>query len=164
MPKQWQVDDGLLSALAATSAQAQLIVDQIRSNQKRRGRPAASEADYRKLAFRWRGFRRLNGRLTDEQAMRRFLRVCGKEIETALHLKRNTVASLRKAIARGGKENERVRQQRRAAWQIAPAGLAEAVHGRQYAISTNPYVRAAAEAALLGKDVPGLLFDPFKVR
>jgi hypothetical protein len=162
MPKHWKVSDDLLSALATTSPAAQQIVDQIRSN--RRGRPAAVEADYRQLAFRWRSFRKLNSGLTDEQAAKKFLRVHGNAIETALHLKRNTVGSLRKGVARGAKEHERVKRQRRAVWQLAPASLAQAVHGRRHVISTNPYLRAAHTAALLGTSVPGLLFDPFKVR
>jgi hypothetical protein len=162
MPKRWQVDDDLLSALAATSGAAREIVEQIRS--RRRGRPAAMESDYRRLAFLWRRFRKLNSGLPDDGAARKFLRVHGKQIEAALNLKRNTAQSLRKAIARGIKENERVRGRRRRDWQIAPAGLADAINGRRYALSTSPYLRAAAEAALLGNDPLGLLFDPFKVR
>jgi len=148
------LDDELLAALAATGPAALQIVEQIKAR-RRRGRPASSEADYRRLELRWKAFRRLNSELTAEQAARKFLRHRGTEIERELNLKRETVQSLRNAIARGEKESERVRRRRRASWQVVPAGLADAVHGRRRVLIADPdeatLIRYAMEAALLGK-------------
>src|SRR6516165_11690469 len=108
MPKFWRVDDKQLRALAATGPIAQQIVDQIRSSA--RGRPAADEADYRRLDLWWKRFRRLNSDLTERQALEKFLRVRGEQVAKTLKLRRQTVGSLRKAIARGAKENKQVKQ------------------------------------------------------
>jgi hypothetical protein len=148
------LDDELLEALAATGPEALQIVEQIKA-QRRRGRPASAEADYRRLELWWRAFRRLYSELTADQALRKFLRQRGAEIERNLNLKRDTVQSLRNAIARGKKESERVRRRRRASWQITPAGLADAVHGRRRVLIADPdeatLIRHAIEVALLGK-------------
>ena len=148
------LDDELLAALAATGPEALQIVEQIKA-QRRRGRPASAEADYRRLQLRWGAFRSLNSGLTADQALRKFLRQRGAEIEKDLNLKRDTVQSLRNAIARGKKESELVRRRRRISWQIVPAGLADAVHGRRRVLIADPdeatLIRYAMEAALLGK-------------
>jgi hypothetical protein len=148
------LDDELLAALAATGPEALQIVEQIKA-QRRRGRPASAEADYRRLELWWRAFRRLNSELTADHALRKFLRQRRTEIERNLNLKRDTVQSLRNAIARGKKESERVRRSRRASWQIIPAGLADAVHGRRRVLIADPdeaiLIRHAMEVALLGK-------------
>ena len=143
MPKLRRVDDKLLRALAATGPIAQQIVDQIRS----RGRPAADEADYRRLDLWWKCFRRLNGDLTERQALEKFLRVRGEQVAKTLKLRRKTVGSLRKAIARGAKENKQVKQRRIAQWQIIPTGLALAVHGRQRMMVSDPRAFAGRHAA-----------------
>lgn len=138
MPKQRHVDDDVLNALALTSPSAQRIVDEFRARQKRRGRPAADEADYRRLELWWKRFRRLNSNLTKEQALKKFSRVRGEKIEKLLYLKRGTPGSLRKAISRGAKETAQVRKRRIAGWRIIPGGLWHAVHGRQRVLVTNP--------------------------
>ena len=150
MPKLRLVDDKLLRALAATGPIAQQIVDQIRS----RGRPAADEADYRRLDLWWKCFRRLNGDLTERQALEKFLRVRGEQVAKTLKLRRQTVGSLRKAITRGVKENKQVKRRRIAQWQIVPTGLGLAVlHGRQWMMVSNPHeavlLRAGMRQALL---------------
>ena len=150
MPKLRRVDDKLLRALAATGPIAQQIVDQIRS----RGRPAADEADYRRLDLWWKCFRRLNGDLTERQALEKFLRVRGEQVAKTLKLRRKTVGSLRKAIARGAEENKQVKRRRIAQWQIVPTGLGLAVlHGRQWMMVSNPHeavlLRAGMRQALL---------------
>jgi hypothetical protein len=148
------LDSHLLETLAATGPAAREIVEQIRAR-RRRGRPQSAEADYRRLQLWWHAFRRLNGELTAEQAAKKFLRQRGRDIERELNLKRDTVQSLRNAVARGEKESERVRRRRRTSWQIIPAGLADAVHGRRRVLITDPdeatMIRYAMQVALLGK-------------
>src|SRR6516165_2045859 len=134
MPKLRLVDDKLLRALAATGPIARQIVDQIRS----RGRPAADEADYRRLDLWWKCFRRLNVDLTERQALEKFLRVRGEQVAKTLKRRRKTVGSLRKARARGAKENKQV---------IIPTGLALAVHGRQRMMVSDPRAFAGRHAA-----------------
>jgi hypothetical protein len=96
----------------------------------------------------WKAFRKLNGELTAEHAAKKFLRHYGATIARELNLKRDTVQSLRNAVARGEKESERVRHHRKTSWQIMPAGLA----GRM--LVTDPdeavLIRPAMQAALLG--------------
>ena len=153
MPKLRRVDDKLLRALAATGPIAQQIVDQIRSR-GRPGRPGADEADYRRLDLWWKNFRRLNSDLTERQALQKFLRVRGEQVAKTLKLRRQTIGSLRKAIARGAKENKQVKRRRIAQWQIVPTGLGLAVlHGRQWMMVSNPHeavlLRAGMRQALL---------------
>lgn len=148
MGKRLTLDNHLLDTLAATGPAARDIVEQIRAR-RRRGRPQSAEANYRRLQLWWNAFRRLNGELTAEQAAQKFLRQRGRDIERELNLKRDTVQSLRNAIARGGKENERVRRRRRASWQIVLGGLAGGF------LVTDPneavLLRAAVRAAYLGE-------------
>jgi hypothetical protein len=146
MPKFWRVDDKQLRALAATGPIAQQIVDQIRSSA--RGRPAADEADYRRLDLWWKRFRRLNSDLTERQALRKFLRVRGEQVAKTLKLRRQTIGSLRKAIARGAKENKQVKRRRIAQWQIIPAGLGLAIQGRQRMMVSDPHEAVLLQAAM----------------
>jgi hypothetical protein len=148
-------DDDLLHALAALSPEElRQLVEQIRLRRKR-GRPAKSAANYRKLELWWKCFRRLNSELAQESAARKFLRIRGSKIARLLNLKRDTAGSLRNAVARGAKESTRLNDSRRTSWQIVPAGLARAVHGRQWRLVTNSneavLLRAAQKAAWLGE-------------
>jgi hypothetical protein len=150
MPK---VDQDILDALAATSPAAQQIIEQYRA--RRRGRPPAAEFQYRRLQAWWKCFRRSHGDLTDEQAARKFLRLRGPAIAKDLGLNRTKFNSLRNAVSRGEKESERVKSRRAARWQIVPAGLAGAVHGRYYRLETDPdmaiLIRGAIHRALLSE-------------
>jgi hypothetical protein len=132
-----KVDDDFLSKLAATSPAAQQIVDQIRARHKPRGRPPASENQYRRLQLWWNCFRKLNGTLTEERAAQKFFRLRGSAIAKELGLKRATFHSLRMAVLRGEREGDRVLSHRTAQWQIVPTGLAEAVHGRHHRIMVD---------------------------
>ena len=146
-----RVDDKLLRALAATGPIAQQIVeqivDQIRSR-GRPGRPGADEADYRRLDLWWKRFRRLNSDLTERQALHKFLRVRGEQVAKTLKLRRQTIGSLRKAIARGAKENKQVKRRRIAQWQIIPAGLGLAIQGRQRMMVSDPHEAVLLQAAM----------------
>ena len=148
MPKLRLVDDKLLRALAATGPIAQQIVEQIVDQIRSRGRPAADEADYRRLDLWWKCFRRLNSDLTERQALRKFLRVRGEQVAKTLKLRRQTIGSLRKAIARGAKENKQVKRRRIAQWRIIPAGLGLAIRGRQRMMVSDPHEAVLLQAAM----------------
>lgn len=147
------VDESLLSAIAALGLIPDAMVRDLLAS--RRGRPPKDEAAYRRLQLWWRSFRRLNATLTEEQALKRFLRVRGDAVRKELGLSRATAESLRKAVARGGRETERVHESRRQRWRLIPAGLAHAVHGRNWMLVTDPN-----EAAILkGAQARALLHD-----
>ncbi len=156
MAKKLVVDDGFLAILAATSPAAQLLIEELRLSHKRRGRPAASESQYRRLELWWKRFRRTNGQLTEEQAAKKFLRLRGVAIANELGLKRSTFHSLRMAVLRGEGESKRLRSHRAAQWQIVPTGLAEKIlTGKDHRIVTDAneavMLRASVRYALLGK-------------
>jgi hypothetical protein len=148
--------DDWLTQLAATDPAAQKIIDEIRARRKRRGRPAISDRQYRKLELWWKRFRRLNSHLTEERAAGRFFSLRGDAIAKELGLKRTDFTSLRNAVRRGAKESARIKSQRMAEWQIVPTGLAEKIlKGADHRIATDRneaiLIRAAQRAALLGK-------------
>jgi hypothetical protein len=150
------VDDDFLAVLAATSPAAQQMVDELRSSHKRRGRPAASESQYRRLELWWKRFRRMNSRLTEEQAAKKFLRLRGETIAKELGLKRSTFHSLRMAVLRGEGESKRLRSHRAAQWQIVPTSLVDKVRtGADHRIVTDAneaiLLRGAMRRALLGE-------------
>jgi hypothetical protein len=148
-----KTNQDILDQLAAISPAAEQIIAQYRA--RRRGRPPASESQYRRLQLWWKCFRRSNSDLTDEQAARKFFRLRGDAIANDLGLKRTKFNSLRNAVSRGEKESERVRVERRQKWRIVPTGLGDAVHGRYYRIVTDPneaiLIRGAIRLALFGE-------------
>jgi hypothetical protein len=154
------IDHGFLAALAATGPAAQQIIEQYKAQQRSRGRPRASENQYRRLQLWWGRFRRLNGDLSEEVAAKRFFRLHGEAIAKEIGLKRTEYNSLRNAVARGSKESARVRARRVVEWQIVPTGLAQAIraqapHKRDHQIATDRneaiLIREAMRRAYLGK-------------
>lgn len=132
-----RVDSDYLALLAETNLEPRQIVELIRAGHKRRGRPANAEFQYRRLESWWRPFHRLNKGLPIDQVRAKFWRVRGKDIQKLLGLKRETDPSRRMAILRGKMEADRVRSHRATEWQIVPAGLDQAVHGRQHRMVTD---------------------------
>lgn len=149
------VDENLLMAIAATGPAAEAMIRDMLAG--RRGRPSKHEAAYRRLHLWWSAFRRLNSGVTEEQALRKFLRVRGDVVKKELGLSRKTAESLRKAIARGNRETARVRAKRHLNWRLIPTGLAQAIHGRARMLVKDPNEAALLRAALtrlLLKDGP----------
>jgi hypothetical protein len=138
------LDNEWLEALAASGPAALKIVEQIKSAAPARP-PCVRRSRLPQASIVVESFSQIERRIDG--------RARGKEISAAtiareLNLKRDTVQSLRNAVARGEKESERVRHHRKTSWQIMPAGLA----GRM--LVTDPdeavLIRPAMQAALLG--------------
>jgi hypothetical protein len=130
MPK-LTIDDGLLAALAATGPAAQQIIEQYKALHRPRGRPRASENQYRRLQLWWERFCRLNSGLNEEAAAKKFFRLHGDVVAKEIGLKRAKYNSLRNAVLRGSKETVRVRARRAAEWQIVPTSLGQQILSEQ---------------------------------
>jgi hypothetical protein len=157
MAKLSQDEREFLAALSATNPIARQLVDKL---MVRRGRPRKTEFQYRRLEAWWNPFWELqkkNG-LTKKQAIAKFWRARGNEIEKLIGVKLNKPDSRRKAISRGKRESERVQSRRvlQIAPRIVPAGLVQKIlKGTDWHIATNVneaiLIRAAQHHALLGK-------------
>jgi hypothetical protein len=133
----------LLAQLAATIPQAVPLVarhfERPKAAARVRGRPKVPAAAYKKLTLLWRSYRRRHPELTDKIAFRRFLRIHGEHIETALGLKRNTFESLRKALLKGDQEIQRENTHRRQTWHHRPTlSLGDLIEGRHSRPVTDP--------------------------
>jgi hypothetical protein len=153
-------DDDLLEAMVATSPAAADLVAQLRARH-RAGRKKKPERNYRQLELWWKCFYRQHRDIPPDQAVAKFYRKFGRQIETALKIKRSGGGrnSLLNAVARGAAESSRVKLRRQKSWLIL-RGLAGPF------VVTDPvagaYLQAAQEYALLGtgplKDLGGSLF------
>jgi hypothetical protein len=153
--------EDILHQIEATSPQAALLVDLLRKRH-RRGRPPIPERHYRQLMLWWRSFQRRHGDLPLDAAWAEFQRQHGEQIAKLWGIKtgRNfrgkkgpNPNSFLNAIARGTSAHARIRPHRKSTWEILrPLGGAHLVTDP----ATAAYLRAAGEAALLGKDPLGL--------
>jgi len=125
----------LLAQLAATNPQAAQLVARLF---RKRGRPNAPAAAYKKLALLWRSYRRRHPELTDEEAFPLFRHLHGKQIEVAFGLKRNTFESHRKAVLKGDQEIQRINTHRRQTWHHrSTLSLRDLIEGRRSRPVTN---------------------------
>jgi hypothetical protein len=160
-------EEDILRQIEAASPQVALLVDLLR-RRHRRGRPPIPERHYRQLMLWWRSFQRRQGAIpletarAMETAWAKFQRLHGNQIAKLWGIKTGRKFrgdrgpkpnSFLNAVARGADEHDRIRKHRKSTWKILrPLGGTEFV--------TDPakvaYLRAAEEAALLGKDPLGL--------
>jgi hypothetical protein len=137
--KRASYDDLLLelAQLAPANPAVQKIIAKHRA--PRPGRPAKPKLQYRRLDAWWRPFKAFHMAkgLTEEQAFTKFWRDRGAQVVKVLEIKRTVRKSRWNAISDGKKEADKVRA-RRAGWQIVPAGLDQAVHGRMHRIVRDP--------------------------
>jgi hypothetical protein len=147
-----KLTDVELHQIEATSPQAALLVDLLRKRH-RRGRPPIPERHYRQLMLWWESFRRrqerLYGHIPLPTAWAKFQRLHGNQIAKLWGIKRGTLNSFLNAIADGADEHDRIRPHRRSTWVMLGLRPRLVIAEDQ---AQAVYLRAAGEAALLGKE------------
>ena len=97
--------------------------------------------------------------LTKEQAIAKFWRARGGEIEKLIGVKRNKPDSRRMAISKGARESKQVKSRRFVklvtSGKIVPTGIAQAMRGQHYRIEADRneaiLIRDAVQRIYLGK-------------
>jgi hypothetical protein len=150
-----KLTDVELHQIEATSPQAALLVDLLRKRH-RRGRPPIPERHYRQLMLWWKSFQRRHDDLPLEAAWAKFQRQHGKQIAKLWGIKRDfrgtrerNPNSFLNAIALGTNAHDRIRPHRRSTWVMLGLRPRLVIAEDQ---AQAAYLRAAGEAALLGKD------------
>jgi hypothetical protein len=150
-------DEDILRQMEATSPQAALLVDLLRKRH-RRGRPQIPERHYRQLMLWWKSFQRRHGDIPLATALAKFQHQHSNQIARLLGIKRGrnfrgtrgqNPNSFLNAVARGANEHDRIRQRRRSTWVMLGLRPRLTIAEDQ---AQAAYLRAAGEAAFLGKD------------